>query len=439
MTATRLDPLRAFSLLAVLLLAAGFGCDPGDARPDEATSAAGLSATPPMAAGLLPQQPMLTVWEAQDIPIPGVASESTGRPTPGSDDDPCDGTPTCECVLDYCLDLPVPVSLACESLPWEPACLDAVLEAWSEGGCGVPCQGVTLPGLDAICEMPECESMRGIVAGFVGQPICDVGCVCEPQCDGKACGDDGCGGSCGACVGTETCQEGVCVAADCTGDVNCPCMIESCLPSLPFITPITACGVLAEQPTCLEASLAAYEAAGECEGSCSGIDLPGLGALCDMPECGGVISALSLLGGDPCACYCEPQCDGKACGDDGCGGECGTCGSGEACLDDACYGAPETACPQAVTLSCAIDACEATPLPSTPSGLDMIAIVVEANPECHDAMMFEWIDEGCGAPCGSVNFPGLAALCTLDACEQPRGLMASLYKEWFCGACAEAD
>ena len=32
--------------------------------------------------------------------------------------------------------------------------------------------------------------------------------ACTPQCDGKACGDDGCGGSCGECLGT--CLEGAC-------------------------------------------------------------------------------------------------------------------------------------------------------------------------------------------------------------------------------------
>ena len=36
--------------------------------------------------------------------------------------------------------------------------------------------------------------------------------VCVPDCVARACGDDGCGGSCGTCAPTETCDEvlGVC-------------------------------------------------------------------------------------------------------------------------------------------------------------------------------------------------------------------------------------
>ncbi len=35
--------------------------------------------------------------------------------------------------------------------------------------------------------------------------------TCVPQCSGKACGDDGCGGSCGNCANGIACQAGVCV------------------------------------------------------------------------------------------------------------------------------------------------------------------------------------------------------------------------------------
>ncbi|MDP6945503.1 MAG: hypothetical protein QF464_15245 [Myxococcota bacterium] len=45
---------------------------------------------------------------------------------------------------------------------------------------------------------------------------------CESQCDGKNCGDDGCGGLCGSCFGTYTCEEGLCTPCqpDC-GDKSC--------------------------------------------------------------------------------------------------------------------------------------------------------------------------------------------------------------------------
>jgi Subtilase family len=36
------------------------------------------------------------------------------------------------------------------------------------------------------------------------------GTACTPQCSGKVCGDDGCGGSCGTCGTGQTCSAGVC-------------------------------------------------------------------------------------------------------------------------------------------------------------------------------------------------------------------------------------
>jgi hypothetical protein len=48
----------------------------------------------------------------------------------------------------------------------------------------------------------------------------EVGAGCTPDCTGKECGDDGCGGSCGTCPGEESCVSGVCIPGctpDCTG------------------------------------------------------------------------------------------------------------------------------------------------------------------------------------------------------------------------------
>jgi hypothetical protein len=44
------------------------------------------------------------------------------------------------------------------------------------------------------------------------RPAAGAGCDCTPSCSGKVCGDDGCGGSCGACKTSETCSSGACVA-----------------------------------------------------------------------------------------------------------------------------------------------------------------------------------------------------------------------------------
>jgi hypothetical protein len=50
---------------------------------------------------------------------------------------------------------------------------------------------------------------------------CSAGqCVeqCAPSCGGRACGDDGCGGSCGSCGAAQSCEAGECVAATVTLD-----------------------------------------------------------------------------------------------------------------------------------------------------------------------------------------------------------------------------
>ena len=102
-----------------------------------------------------------------------------------------------------------------------------------------------------------------------------------PNCDGKVCGDDGCGGSCGSCGGQEACVSGACVCQpDCNGKT---CGGDGC--------------------------------GGSC-GSCGG------GQLCD---------------GSNCYTPCQPNCNGKECGSDGCGGSCGGCPGGQLCDGSSCY------------------------------------------------------------------------------------------------------
>jgi len=103
--------------------------------------------------------------------------------------------------------------------------------------------------------------------------------ACTPACDGRACGDDGCGGSCG------TCEAG----ASCDGAGQC---VPACTP--------------------------------DCEGRFCGDD--GCGGSCGT--CGDGESCQVDIG--RCA-GCTPECGDRACGDDGCGGTCGTCGEGEIC------------------------------------------------------------------------------------------------------------
>ena len=105
---------------------------------------------------------------------------------------------------------------------------------------------------------------------------------CQPNCAGKQCGSDGCGGICGTCGEGKICD---------VGTFTCKCNRN-------------------------------------CDGTTCGDD-----------GCGGKCTCQNL--NDTCdeqtkTCKCTPNCDGKECGEDGCGGKCGTCGSGLFCDNGKC-------------------------------------------------------------------------------------------------------
>ena len=102
----------------------------------------------------------------------------------------------------------------------------AAVESWNEE-----------PGdwsLDLTCCTPVCP------AGACGDDGCGGSCgtcptpdVCTPSCAGKACGPDGCGGACGACGAGAVCRlDGTCVAPVFAG--NDTCASATVVAALPF-------------------------------------------------------------------------------------------------------------------------------------------------------------------------------------------------------------
>ena len=119
---------------------------------------------------------------------------------------------------------------------------------------------------------------------------------CQPDCAGKACGDDGCGGTCGSCAEGWACQNGQCGELDtCTPQ----CAGKQCGPD-------------------------------GCEGSCGS---------CYNAQ-GAVDAGLCRADGTCIDPNCVPACAGKQCGDDGCGNACGTCADYQVCTDGQCVGDP---------------------------------------------------------------------------------------------------
>ncbi len=136
---------------------------------------------------------------------------------------------------------------------------------WFPESCGGYAWGCALRALGIVHNATAHQCPAGF--SCVGSQ-CVPGCT--PQCAGRECGDDGCGGACGVCAGDEVCQAGQCVA------------VASCVPQCAG----KACG----------------------DNGCGG-------------SCGTCAPGESCVAGQ-CVAGCVPDCTGKQCGDDGCGGTC---------------------------------------------------------------------------------------------------------------------
>ena len=192
-----------------------------------------------------------------------------------------------------------------------------------DDGCGGSCGTCTFP--------EQCDAF-----GHCGEQ------GCQPDCFGKQCGDDGCGGTCGECASGQVCTNAVCVSecfpncvAKVCGDDGCGGSCGTC-----------AFGLMCSAGSCVE----------ECEGDCAG-------KVCGDDGCGG--SCGGCFGGTVCndlgLCVapeaCDAQCDGKVCGDDGCGGSCGGCFGGTVCNDLGLCVAPEACDAQCDGTACGPDGC----------------------------------------------------------------------------------
>lgn len=194
-----------------------------------------------------------------------------------------------------------------------------------DDGCGGSCG--TCPAA-----APQCK-----------EGICSV--VCTPSCDGKECGDDGCGGVCGKCpAAAPYCKSNMC-AVECEADcVDRQCGDDGCG---------TPCGLCPQGWSCEEGICA-------CQPLCANKE-------CGNDSCGGLCGecpadAPFCVSGK-CAEDCTPHCEGMECGDDGCGGDCGTCsGENTQCIDGFCICIPECA-----EGSCGPDGCGGQ-CPSCPCG-----------------------------------------------------------------------
>ncbi len=174
--------------------------------------------------------------------------------------------------------------------------------------------------------------------------------ACSPACEGRVCGDDGCGGSCGSCSGDDgnvctdlACEEGQCVHLpndkSCDGGKGSCYEGACCTPScLTAEGGLKECGDNGCGGSCGECPTEApFCATGlcvdECTADCSGKN-------CGDDGCGGSCGSCDMFDNSFCnadgLCDCQRACEGKSCGADGCGGTCGTCECGTVCQAGSC-------------------------------------------------------------------------------------------------------
>jgi hypothetical protein len=279
--------------------------------------------------------------------------------------------------------------------------------------------------------------------------------LCQPACDGRECGPDGCGGYCGSC------QQGY----SCSGAGLC-----AELPTCELVSQIACDEIVNGDTSGRENQLEAYDCDGF-EGTAgeivyvfqaqmddtitvellpqfSNLELLVTQGPCDPDSCLGRttdILELEVDGGKKyyiavdgqtgeegsftlsvtCQSTCEPQCDFAECGDDNCGGSCGTCpGVAPECINGLCEGECEAVCDAAV---CGDDGCG-----GSCGDCDLGESCLMGTcclPECDG---LECGDDGCGGDCGPCP---AGQACDQGVCAGG-GLGCVESNEPGCGGCA---
>jgi len=233
-------------------------------------------------------------------------------------------------------------------------------------GCGEECVDggcVFTACYDKDCGDDGCGGVCGMCMGDNDECV-DGLCVCVPDCDGKDCGSDGCGEICGECEAGGCSELGTC-ASTCAplGKISCFKPLQgdtsvgfnaytqySCSswndggPEVSYLFTPTFSGAIS-------ITVSDYEGFDP--------DIFLLAGGCSDEACvakGDFSFGTDVMAGETyyvvvdgynvsqgtftleVICDCEPDCEGKECGDDFCGGSCGECAEDEECVDGVCTG-----------------------------------------------------------------------------------------------------
>lgn len=295
--------------------------------------------------------------------------------------------------------------------------------------------------------LPNCQGKNcgpdgcGGVCGTCPDGVaCESGlCGCQPDCSAKSCGDDGCGGSCGSCETLMECTAGgqcICQFTSCSG-LCCPegaaCHNEACC--WPDCEGLECgddgcgdnCGTCPASHTCVNGQCLCQPSCGlkECgPDGCGG-------------DCGTCPEQTTCVNG---FCVCQTNCEGRNCGDDGCGGSCGACEDTDSCVDGVCTCTPACEGRECGPNGCG-GLCGTCPPGSPCQTFSGHCICV---PACGESVCG---DNGCGGSCGTCP-EGLECSngqccesgcgireCGEDACGNPCGVCPLGYSCNTLGSC----
>jgi hypothetical protein len=356
---------------------------------------------------------------------PGTEDCCHSHDTPGCDDG---GVQQCVCAVDaYCCDV-----------KWDDICVGEV----ESEGCG-SCQECKPNCVGKQCGGDGCGGSCGTCKQ--GMSCKDGHCVdpggCKPNCTGKVCGDDGCGGSCGNCPVGKECHNGKCLGGcqpNCAGKQcgddgcggscgNCPqnffCDNGHCVKTCNPNCAGKQCGADGCGGSCGTCAPNLFcTAQGHCEAQCKS---DCTGKQCGDDGCGGICGSCPFdmkCQDGHCVDSCVKDCTGKQCGADGCGGQCGSCNPGDYCnLQGHCVTGCVPNC--AGGKQCGSDGCGGS---CGSCGFTDVCNAQglcvpkppddECVPDCHDV---ECGDNGCGGSCGTC---GVGTTCNeeqlCEACQK---------------------
>lgn len=373
-----------------------------------------------------------------------------------------------------------PKRVGLHDLSWQPAHGTALFGDQIKAGANVTCDdGVFCNGVErfsedacqpgsapcddaADCTADTCDEATGWCGHELGAGCETCFSECVADCTGKVCGDDGCGGSCGACDAGQGCASamGICQPADLPGTCGNPLPLVGAGDELigkHTIFGDTSSALHQAVPTCNSTSAAVELVYTFTVAETVGIDARSYGydtvlhlrkedagtpaseCLDDTPAatvgCSDDASPPGDYGSrvattlDPGTYYlivdgfdstqfgefqldvklvaggCVPQCDGQYCGDDDkCGGDCGTCDAGFACIESKCQADP--CVPQCDGRVCGDDKCGGS-CGECQAG----ELCVPANGQCQAFAICDHELPVCDPPCGAGQFCGTDCAC----------------------------